>query len=150
MPKEVPPSPELKKRWNQWPVKVRAELFDGFSDAIDAKNGPINPDKQPALETSSSFWEQWKAKQAQINGGGEEDLLKAWLLGRGYRPDLGMGIRPMGQLAIISTADGAPTAAGSASGSGAATTISNLGEIRRQIPKRLDVGAYGGCGTHQS
>ena len=57
-----------------------------------------------------------------------------YLLNMGNRPDLGAGLKDSG--AVITVADGA-VGVSSASGSGAATTVSNLGEIVHQKQRRL-------------
>ena len=98
-----------------------AATADELTDSIDRNKPPM---QKPYLETSS-YWDEWLAKQRGKNGTSDaEDLLSKLLQGRGDRPDLGAGVKRMDE----AMADGAS----SAGGSGAALTVSNLGSINKE------------------
>lgn len=101
-------------------------MADGLTDELD-KN---KPNSFSAVREFGSYWDKWLAKQRE-RGESCEDLFKKYLLGQGDRPDIGAGIIE------ISFTGGDITAGGSASTSGHATTISNLGEIVKTKTKPI-------------
>ena len=109
------------------------ENADALTTILDEGKEPT---RAPIQVFASSYWEQWLAKQKSQseNLSPENDLLLMYLLNMGNRPDLGAGLKDSG--AVITVADGA-VGVSSASGSGAATTVSNLGEIVHQKQRRL-------------
>ena len=101
--------------------KSKALVFcaDALTDALDVNK----PYKEPPQKVFASYWDEWLLKQ---RGNKEEldDLFLRWLSGKGDRPDIGAGLKRMSD----ELGDNAAVSSGSLSG--AATTVSNLGEIR--------------------
>ena len=103
-------------------IKGKLASADALTDAID-KNKDCSADKPP-LKIFASYWEEWLHKQNQ-NKEELEDLFLKWLSGHGDRPDIGVGLKRIGEFEPAE-------AASSASASGGATTVSNLSEMGRE------------------
>jgi hypothetical protein len=102
--------------------KGKIASADALTDAIDKNKDCTN--EKPPLKVFASYWEEWLHKQTE-NKEDLEDLFLKWLSGRGDRPDIGAGLRRMGEFEPAE-------AASSGSASGAATTVSNLSEMGRE------------------
>jgi hypothetical protein len=102
--------------------KGKIASADDFTDAIDRNKDCTN--KKPPLKIFSSYWEEWLHTQRE-NKEDLEDLFLKWLSGRGDRPDIGAGLKRVGEFEPAE-------AVSSASASGAATTVSNLSEMGRE------------------
>jgi len=108
----------------------KTETADALTEVLDS--GKQSSSSPPIKVFATSYWEQWLAKQkARMESPEKDDLLLLYLLNMGNRPDLGAGLRESaGKISIADTA-----AVSSASGSGAATTVSNLWEIIKRREK---------------
>jgi len=102
--------------------KGKIASADALTDAID-KNKDCTEDKPP-LKIFASYWEEWLHKQAE-NKEDMENLFLKWLSGRGDRPDIGAGLKRVGEFEPAE-------AASSASANGGATMPSNLSEMGRE------------------
>ena len=101
---------------------------DGLTDELD-KNKECATEKQP-LKIFASYWEEWLHKQNQ-NKAELEDLFLKWLSGKGDRPDIGAGLKRVGEFEPAE-------AASSASASGDALSksyLSVMGSERKNVKK---------------